>query len=85
MLGIPFGIPGFADPVGRYRIVTTLKAPYSLGFRHKKRRPWTSLDVVMVEPGGFESKDTNTQLKSAFQALGLEKLICRISLSRLAV
>lgn len=82
MLGIPFGIPGFADPVGRYRIVTTLKAPYSLGFRHKKRRPWTSLDVVMVEPGGFESKDTNAQLKSAFQALGLGKLICRISLSR---
>lgn len=58
---------------------------YLLDFRHKKRRPWTSLDVVMVEPGGFESKDTNTQLKSAFQALGLGKLICRISLSRSAV
>ncbi len=46
-----------------------LKAPYLLGFRHKKRRPWTSLDVVLVEPGGFESKDTNTQLKSVFQAI----------------
>ena len=43
-----------------------LKAPYLLGFRHKKRRPWTSLDVV---PGGFESKDTNAQLKSVFQAI----------------
>ena len=42
-------------------------------------------NLHLVEPGGFESKDTNTQLKSAFQALGLEKLICRISLSRLAV
>lgn len=43
------------DPAGRYRIVMTLEAPYLLGFRHKKRRPWTSLDVVLVEPGGFES------------------------------
>jgi len=34
-----------------------------------------------VEPGGFESKDTNTQLKSAFRVLGPRKLICRISLS----
>ena len=31
-----------------------LKAPYLLGFRHKKRRPWTSLDVEMVEPGGVK-------------------------------
>jgi hypothetical protein len=62
-----------------------LKAPYLLDFRHKKRRPWTSLDVVMVEPGGFESKDTNAQLKSVFRALGPKKLICRISLSRSAV
>ncbi|WP_158249656.1 MULTISPECIES: hypothetical protein [unclassified Pseudomonas] len=32
-----------------------LKAPYLLGFRHKKRRPWTSLDDEVVEPGGFEA------------------------------
>ncbi|GEM_PF-4522259 len=31
-----------------------LKAPYLLGFRHKKGRPWTPLDVYLVEPGGFE-------------------------------
>lgn len=24
-----------------------LKAPYLLDFRHKKRRPWTSLDVYL--------------------------------------
>ncbi|VXD00437.1 hypothetical protein PSEUDO9AZ_40223 [Pseudomonas sp. 9AZ] len=62
-----------------------LKAPFLLDFRHKKRRPWTSLDVYLVEPGGFESKDTNAQLKSVFRALGPKKLICRISLSRSAV
>lgn len=42
------------DPAGRYRIVTMLRAPYLLGFRHKKRRPRTSLDGCLVEPGGFE-------------------------------
>ena len=31
-----------------------LKALYLLDFRHKKRRPWTSLDVCLVEPGAFE-------------------------------
>ncbi|MFU3930478.1 hypothetical protein ACM7HV_22045, partial [Pseudomonas paraeruginosa] len=53
-LGIPLGIPDFVDPAGRYRIVMTLKAPYLLGFRHKKRRPRTSLDVCLVEPGGLK-------------------------------
>ena len=28
-----------------------LKAPFLLDFRHKKRRPWTSLDGVMVGRG----------------------------------
>jgi hypothetical protein len=28
-----------------------LKAPYLLDVRHKKRRPWTSLDDEVVEPG----------------------------------
>ena len=83
--GIPCGIPNSVDCVGRPRTLIDAKALIFMNFRHKKRRPWTSLDVYLVEPGGFESKDTNTQLKSAFQALGLEKLICRISLSRLAV
>ncbi len=23
-------------------------------FRHKKGRPWTPLDVYLVEPGGFD-------------------------------
>ena len=53
--GIPFGIPKDIDRDGRSRILMmVLKAPYLLGFRHKKRRPWTSLDVVLVEPGGGE-------------------------------
>ncbi len=54
-------------------------------FRGVSGHVGTCGNLHLVEPGGFESKDTNTQLKSAFQALGLEKLICRISLSRLAV
>jgi len=32
-------------------MVIVLEAAYLLCFRHKKRRPWTSLDVVLVEPG----------------------------------
>ena len=32
-----------------------LKPLISLDFRHKKRRPWTSLDVEVV-PGSFELK-----------------------------
>lgn len=40
---------------GRHRAsVNACKAdvfPYLLGFRHKKRRPWTSLDVWMVGRG----------------------------------
>jgi hypothetical protein len=39
--------------VDAQRTLIELKAPYLLGFRHKKRRPWTSLDGVMVEPGGL--------------------------------
>ena len=39
-----------------------LKAPYLLDFRHKKRRPWTSLDVYLVEPGGFEPPSASTPL-----------------------
>ena len=31
-----------------------LKPLISLDFRHKKRRPWTSLDDEVVEPGAFE-------------------------------
>lgn len=53
-LGIPPGIPEFMDSAGRYRIVMMLKAPDLLDFRHKKRRPRTSLDGCLVEPGGFE-------------------------------
>ena len=31
-----------------------LKPLISLNCGHKKRRPWTSLDVEVVEPGTFE-------------------------------
>jgi hypothetical protein len=30
-----------------------LKSPYLLDFRHKKRRPWTSLDIEMVGRGNL--------------------------------
>lgn len=39
-----------------------LKSPCSLDFRHKKRRPWTSLDDEVVEPGGFEPPSASTPL-----------------------
>jgi len=39
-----------------------LKAVYLLDFRHKKRRPWTSLDDEVVEPGGFEPPSASTPL-----------------------
>ena len=39
-----------------------LKTPYLLGFRHKKRRPWTSFFVEVVEPGGFEPPSASTPL-----------------------
>ena len=42
---------------GRHRAsVNACKAdvfPYLLGFRHKKRRPWTSLDIEMVGRGNL--------------------------------
>jgi len=39
-----------------------LKAPYLLDFRHKKGRPWTPLDVYLVEPGGFEPPSASSPL-----------------------
>ena len=42
------------DSIGRLGTLQALKSLYLLDFRHKKRRPWTSLDVEMVEPGPFE-------------------------------
>ena len=48
--------------LGRPWTLMALKAPYLLGFRHKKRRPWTSLDVEVVEPGGFEPPSASTPL-----------------------
>ena len=50
------------DPAGRSRTLVALKAPFLLAFRHKKRRPWTSLDVEVVEPGGFEPPSASTPL-----------------------
>ena len=61
-LGIPSGIPKDLDLAGRSRTLVALKAPYLLDFRHKKRRPWTSLDVEVVEPGGFEPPSASTPL-----------------------
>jgi hypothetical protein len=53
-LGIPSGIPGDVDCVGSLWTLIDPKALILLDLRHKKRRPWTSLDVKVVEPGGFE-------------------------------
>ena len=50
------------DCIGRLWTLTVLKVPYLLDFRHKKRRPWTSLDVEVVEPGGFEPPSASTPL-----------------------
>ena len=50
------------DCIGRLWTLMALKAPCSLDFRHKKRRPWTSLDVEVVEPGGFEPPSASTPL-----------------------
>lgn len=41
-----------------------LKAPYLLSFRHKKRRPWTSLIDHLVEPGGFEPASDEVALRN---------------------
>ncbi len=61
-LGIPCGIPMVVDSIGRLGTLIALKSLYSLDFRHKKRRPWTSLDVEVVEPGGFEPPSASTPL-----------------------
>lgn len=61
-LGIPCGIPGDVDSVGRPWTPIDAKVLYLLDFRHKKRRPWTSLDVKLVEPGGFEPPSASTPL-----------------------
>jgi hypothetical protein len=50
------------DCIGRLWTLMVLKVPYLLDFRHKKRRPWTSLDVEVVEPGGFEPPSASTPL-----------------------
>jgi len=62
VLGIPSGIPDNADCVGRLWTLIDPKPLYLLDLRHKKRRPWTSLDVYLVEPGGFEPPSASTPL-----------------------
>ncbi|CAE6898359.1 conserved protein of unknown function [Pseudomonas marincola] len=61
-LGIPRGMHESEDAAGRYRIVKTLEAQFLLDFRHKKGRPWTPLDVYLVEPGGFEPPSASSPL-----------------------
>jgi hypothetical protein len=50
-LGIPSGIPRDVDCAGRLWTLLDPKALILLDLRHKKRRPWTSLDDEVVEPG----------------------------------
>jgi hypothetical protein len=54
-LGIPSGIPDDVDCVGRPWTLIDAKALILLDFRHKKRRPWTSLDVKVVGRGRLNS------------------------------
>lgn len=61
-LGIPSGIPDNVDCVGRLWTLIDHKALVLQDFRQKKRRPWTSLDVKLVEPGGFEPPSASTPL-----------------------
>lgn len=60
--GIPFGIPKRAELKIPLRKEMTLKPLIFLDFRHKKRRPWTSLFDHLVEPGGFEPPSASTPL-----------------------
>lgn len=43
-------------------MLVVLEDPYLLNFRHKKGRPWTPLDVYLVEPGGFEPPSASSPL-----------------------
>jgi hypothetical protein len=52
--GIPLGIPNCLELKKPRKPPMALKPPYLLDFRHKKRRPWTSLVDQMVEPGGLK-------------------------------
>ena len=61
-LGIPSGIPDVLDCDGRPWTLMDPKSLILLDFRHKKRRPRTSLDVYLVEPGGFEPPSASTPL-----------------------
>lgn len=59
---MPRGIHENIDATERYWIIVALKALYLLGFRHKKRRPWTPSFDNLVEPGGFEPPSASTPL-----------------------
>ena len=50
------------DSIGCLGTLLALKPLYLLDLRHKKRRPWTSLDDEVVEPGGFEPPSASTPL-----------------------
>ena len=53
MLGIPFGIPEVLAAGGRLWTLMDAKLLICIYFRHKKRRPGTSLDVYLVGPLGL--------------------------------
>lgn len=61
-LGIPSGIPGYVDCVGRPWTLVDANSLILMDFRHKKRPPRTSLDDEVVEPGGFEPPSASTLL-----------------------
>lgn len=54
------------------RSPAALKPLNSLDFRHKKRRPWTSLDVEVVEPGSFEQARNDLDFIGSFCAQGFQ-------------
>ena len=56
------GIPMWLELKNPLRSPVAIKPLILLDFRHKKRRPWTSLDDEVVEPGGFEPPSASTPL-----------------------
>ena len=62
MLGIPFGIPEVLAAGGRLWTLMERKLLICICIMHKKRRPGTSLDVYLVEPGGFEPPSASPPL-----------------------
>ena len=61
-LGIPLGIPNLIGSCWTLSDRDDAGSAVLTRFYAQKRRPWTSLDVVLVEPGGFEPPSASSPL-----------------------